>query len=203
MKKGLCGLTKMCLLLAAIAAAAPAGAQILPPIRTERVVWTNVFGVVPTGAGNSLVKVARPGWNAGATSNKVIAYGDGSVRFVATETNTFRVGGLGHVDKSQALEDVEFGWFLGADGWAYPVEGGVIAIWPGVQYKPGTVFEVAIRGGRVVFSATGAPSTYAVRPPRYPLGFDTSLHDTRATITDAWITGYLEDAPHCCAACTN
>jgi hypothetical protein len=201
MQTGLKGLVATSVLsVVALAGATPAAAQSVP-IRREPVVYTNVFGVVTYG--NSLRKVAEKGWNAGASSNKLIAFGDGAVRFVARENDTYRIAGLGHVDKNQGLEDVEFGWFLAGDGWAYPVEHGIVTVWPGrpVAYKPGTVFEVAIRNGRVEYHATGAPTTYAIGRPMYPIGFDTSLYDTGATIADAWITGFLVDAPRCGEVC--
>lgn len=168
------------------------------PIRTENVVWTNVFGVVPTGpAANGLRKVVGPGWNAGASSNRVIVTGDGGVRFAATETDRIRVAGLGHCDADQGVEDVEFGWFLGHEGIAWPIEKGVIAIWPAVPYTAGTVFEVVVRNGKVEFWANGQGLSFAVGSPTYPLAFDTAFHDKGASIDQASITGLLAWAPRC------
>src|SRR5262249_17397798 len=54
----------------------------------EPLLWTGDSGV--TTAGNSLTKIAADGWNAGATSTRSLAAGDGFVEFTAVETDKRR-----------------------------------------------------------------------------------------------------------------
>jgi hypothetical protein len=183
------------LLTLALAGAVSAGAQNMP-VRDMPVSWINIVNARPTVAGNGLWKnVAGDAWSSGASSSKMIAFGDGAVRFTAEGDWTFRAAGLGHCDRDQSLEDIEFGWFLTPEGWAYPVESGVIAIWPAVSYGWGTVFEVAIRNGVVEFGVDGRPLARAVRAPMYPLAFDAALYTSGSVVGDAWITGFLSKAP--------
>jgi len=186
---------RICLLVLVAAAAASVRAQNVP-IREAPVQWINVVNARPDVAGNGLWKpTSEHAWNAGASSSKTIAFGDGVVRFTAMGDWTFRAAGLGRCDRDQSLEDIEFGWFLTPEGWAYPVESGVIAIGPAVNYGWGTVFDVAIRNGVVEFGVDGRPLARAVRSPKYPLAFDAALYSPGAYVGDAWITGFLANAP--------
>jgi hypothetical protein len=153
----------------------------------QNVVWTALVKV--TASGNSLTKTA--GCNgcddAGAISTQTLASGDGYVEFTASETTTYRAAGWGNGNTDTGLTDIDFAIQLAPAGWASVREQGV---WKtDIQYTAGTVFRVAVVGGRVQYSKNGVVFYTSVALPTYPLLVDTSLWSLKATITNAVVSG--------------
>ncbi|HVQ39604.1 MAG TPA: PKD domain-containing protein, partial [Pyrinomonadaceae bacterium] len=160
------------------------------PQLSENVTWINLVGV--TAFGNSLTKTAGDGWtNAGASSTKGIAAGDGYVEFTATEINKHRMCGLSNADNNPNYPEIKFAIYLATDGVAWVYESGVSK---GVYtpYQPGNVFRVSVAGGVVKYSKNGVVFYTSTVAPAYPLLVDTSLHTTGATITNAVLSGNLQ-----------
>src|SRR5207253_1685338 len=152
----------------------------------QNVVWTALVNV--TASGNSLRKTAGCDGcgDAGAVSTQSIASGDGYVEFTASETTTNRGAGLSNGNTDNSLADIDFAIFLTPSGWADVREHGV---WKAdIQYGAGTVFRVAVVGGRVQYSKNGAVFYTSAVPPTYPLLVDTTFWSLNGTITNAVIS---------------
>jgi len=58
-----------------------------------------------------------------------------------------------------------------------------------IRYEAGSVFRVAVVGGRVQYSKNGVVFYTSVVPPTYPLVVDTTFWYLNSTITNAVIFG--------------
>jgi hypothetical protein len=158
----------------------------------QNIVWTNAVSV--NVSGNSLTKTGAEGWNAGASSTKAIASGDGYVEFAANAYQA-RMFGLSHSDPNQSFATIGYA--------IHPNIGGMIDIWESgnfvsggnYSYQPGDRFRVAIEGGVVkYYRISGGSMTLlyiSTVAPNYPLMADTSLYYAGAAINDAVIFGTL------------
>ncbi len=147
--------------------------------------WTNVVGVRP--GGHSLTKPGSDAWDAGAVSVKSIAYGEGSVEFTATETNTYRMCGLGNGDSSQSYPDIEFAIYLRNDGLVQIYEQGAPVGTYG-SYQTGDRFRVSVANGVVKYWRNGALFATSTTTATYPLLADTALYSTGARLKDVVLT---------------
>src|SRR2546425_886545 len=155
----------------------------------ENVAWTNVVGVLASG--NSLTKTAADGWtNAGASSTRGIASGEGYAEFTATETNKDRMFGLSNFDGSQDYRELKFAINVTPSGLAWVFESGS---GKGVNttYQSGDRFRIAVEGGAVKYRKNGTLFYTSSVLPTYPLIVDTSLYTNGSTITNAVISGNL------------
>jgi hypothetical protein len=156
------------------------------------VVWTNLVGV--SASGNNLTKTAASAWsNAGASSTKAIAFGDGYVEFTATEINTSRMCGLSKGDSDQRWQDIDYALYVAIDDTIEIFEGGVYRGDFGT-YTAGDRFRVAVEGGVVKYRRNGGLLYTSTVAPAYPLLVDTALHTNGATLTNVVIYGTLQDA---------
>jgi YD repeat-containing protein len=162
-----------------------------PPVPgTEDVIWTNAVGV--SVSGNSLTKTAAVAWgNAGASSTKSIAYGDGYVEFTASETNTYRMVGLSNADSNQNYTDITYAIYPTSSGTIYIDENGVSRGMFGT-YATGNKLRVAVEGGVVKYYKDSTLLYTSTLTPSYPLLVDTSLYNVGSTVTDAVISGMLQ-----------
>jgi YD repeat-containing protein len=154
----------------------------------ENVVWTNVAGV--TAAGNNLSKGGADAWNAGASSTRVLAGGDGYAEFTVSETNTYRMFGLSRGDSNQDYPDIDFALFPAADGWLYVYEAGVYKATLST-YAAFDRLRVSVEGGQVRYRRNGALLYTSGVAPQYPLLVDTSVYSTGATVYNAVISAPL------------
>ena len=145
------------------------------------VTWTNTAGV--SIAGGTITKIAADGWNAGAGSTQSIASGDGHVQCTATQTNTYRLIGLGTTDSSRSYEDVDFAIYPAANGLVYVFENGVNRGAFGA-YATGDRLRVSVRGGTVRYSRNGLVLYTSAVAPTYPLRVDTSFYTSGASLGD-------------------
>ena len=151
----------------------------------------NVVGA--TASGNNLTKTAVTGWgNAGAASVQVL-HGDGYVEFTAQETAAWRMAGLSNGDTNQNLNDIDFGIVLGGDGAYYIYESGTQRGSSYGNYSAGDVFRVAVTNGVVTYSRNRTVFYTSAVAPTFPLGVDTALYDTSATIKNAVL--YVQPGP--------
>ncbi|QRN96502.1 hypothetical protein JRI60_47155 [Archangium violaceum] len=158
---------------------------------TENVQWTKTVGV--SVSGNSVSKsLNTTGWDAGASSTKAIASGDGYFEFTVTETTTDRIAGLSKGDSNLSYTDIDYGIYLGRFGEIYAMEGGSSR--PIGVYVPGDVLRVAVEGGVVRYRKNGAHVATGLTAPTYPLVVDTALHHPGASVTNAVLSGNLTGA---------
>jgi hypothetical protein len=145
------------------------------------VTWTDAVGV--DVAGNHLVKSsATPGWNAGAVSVETLT-GDGSVELTTDETTTAKMAGLSAGDFDQSYQDIDFAFYLRADGVVAVREAGLARGTFGT-YQAGDLFRIQVDGGVVTYWQNGALLYTSGAVPSFPLLVDTSLRTTGATISD-------------------
>jgi hypothetical protein len=148
----------------------------------DAVAWTNAVNV--TVNGNSISKNAGGNfWNAGAASLNVIRTGYGFVEFTATETNTARMAGLSNGSTGQDYAEIDFAFYLLADGTLRVYESGSNRGQVST-YAAGDRLRVEVRYGRVRYFKNGTVVYTSGVVPRYPLRVDTSLYTTGATVTD-------------------
>ena len=155
---------------------------------TENVTWTNVVGA--TASGNTLTKTAATAWgNAGASSTRSIASGDGYVEFKVTAANTGMVG-LSHTDANQDYTSMEFALLPNSDGNLYVFESGVNH---GVvsTFTTADVFRVAIEGGVVKYRKNGTLLYTSAVTPTYPLLVDAGLYINGTSHTNVVLSGNL------------
>lgn len=162
-------------------------------LTVENVFWTNVVGV--SVSGNSLTKLSNYGyaWNAGASSTRAIASGDGYAEFTATEAVTYRMLGLSNGDTDQSFWDIDFAIFPIDTGDLYVYEFGQSRGWVG-RYEAGDRLRVSVENGVVRYWRNGVllyTSNVTVTSASYPLLVDTSFYTPWATVTNATISGEL------------
>lgn len=167
--------------------ATPTATPTPEPPTGSPVVWTNIIGVQATG--NSLTKTASTGWaNAGAASIQSLPSGDGGVSAVATEANRHRTFGLSRGDTVADWYDIDFGFYLNANGTIQIYEGGVSQGNFGT-YAAGDVVRVAVSSGTVSYIHNGTTLRVSTAAPAYPLLVDTAFFDQNATLTGAVLDG--------------
>jgi hypothetical protein len=143
------------------------------------VTWTNAVGV--TAAGNSLTKTAANGWgNAGASSTSSTA-GDAYVEFSTGENNRGKSIGLSVGDANQDHADIDFSIHLSSNGNVYVYEAGIVAGQFG-PYAANDVFRVESVERQVSYLHNGTAFYTSARVPSYPLGVDSALFHTGATL---------------------
>jgi hypothetical protein len=169
----------------------------LPPGQ-ESVIWTNMVGVNASPTINGLTKISGAGWDAGATSTRAIASGDGYVEFTA-DALAARMCGLSNGDSNQSYADIDFA--------VHPNAGGMIDIWEkgnfvsgGIySYQAGDHFRVAVESGVVKYyllhNGVLTPVYTSTQAPAYPLQVDTSLYGSGATISNVILSGNIQNLP--------
>jgi PKD repeat protein len=167
-------------------------AQPTPTPLTESVVWTRLGGVQATGS--SLRKTATTAaWDAGASSTRALAWGDGFVEIVASENDAARTFGLNVSDTGFSYQEVKLGLTLGADGTLYKMESGAYS--PITTYAPGDRLRVAIVGGQAQYLRNGTVVATSTVVPAYPMVVDTSIYTRSGTVSNAVLSGQLMNAP--------
>jgi alpha-tubulin suppressor-like RCC1 family protein len=158
----------------------------------EAVLWTNNVGVAITGT--ALTKTAPTGWgNAGASSTRGIASGDGYAEFTVPVDPGYSMFGLGFDDTSQGYDDIDFAFYT------YPVTGQLMAYEKGVHrgsfgpYASGDVLRISTESGTVRYWRNGALLYTSGATPAYPLAVDTALHSVGGTVEEAVLSGTLVD----------
>ena len=155
-------------------------------LNAQNVIWTNAVGM--NVSGNNLSKTAINNWgNGGASSVQQIISGDGYVEFTTNETNTTKFAGLSKGDPNQDYKQINFALGLNAFGQIYISENTVLKYGPAGSYIPGDIFKVAVESGVVKYYKNGTIFYTSSQVPLYPLIFDTSLHHTGTTVTNAKI----------------
>jgi len=176
------------------------------PVVVENVLWANHTCTYAAGAsGNSLQKQSCGfEWNAGASSTRAIASGNGYVQFRAGADggNKITMIGLSNGDTDATHQDIDF---------ALHETGGVnnngtqnVAVYEAGFYKgtwpvaDGALLTVEVVNGSVYYKSNGTLLLASTRQAVYPLVVDASIHNRFATIHDVVISGSLQDAAPWC-----
>jgi hypothetical protein len=153
----------------------------LTDVRVGNFVWTDGSGVLISG--ESVIKTAGAGWNAGAISTNTIESGNGFLEFTASETNTSRIAGMANIVSGVAVSDIQFGIMLNGDGTVEVMEGGSSRGLFG-SYASGDRFRVELKAGVVRYFRNNALIYTSLQAPVYPLRADSALDTPGATLTD-------------------
>lgn len=159
----------------------------------EVVGWTAAVNATASGSTIEKTGGSNSMWDAGATSDKLIASGDGFVEFTVPEMGYDLVGGLSNGNDSQHYSDIDFAVFVHKNGNLDIYEGGL---------RIGASFGLAVAGDRFKVAAEQNGSTVSYyqndnllyrssRRPTYPLLLDTSFANWGARLTNAVICGDL------------
>jgi len=155
------------------------------------VVWTNAIGL--SVSGTTLTKTVPAGWgNAGASSTKAIASGNGYVDFTVTEAVSARMVGLSHFDVDQSYPSIDFALYA-TNNLLQVYENGVLRGSFGA-YAAGDRLRVAVQAGVVCYLRNGTTFYTSTQTPIYPLLVDAAIYSPTASVNDVNISGLLTDS---------
>lgn len=154
--------------------------QIVGSQATKNVSWTNNVGVWDARGDGLYRNSGGNVWNAGAFSNEQIVSGRGYVEWVAGETNTYRMIGLGNTDSNASYTDIEFAIYNAINGALLVYESGANMGSFGT-YQIGDAFRVEVDNGVVTYWKNGALFYTSTKTAAYPLNVDTSFYTASAT----------------------
>ena len=149
-----------------------AGNLVSTPDRPEPVNWTNVVGVTALRATSP--RRRRTGWgNAGASSTRGIASGDGYAEFTVPASARLR-----HVRPQQRRHDQDYG-DIDFAFYTYPATGQLLIYEKGDvprafgSYSPGDKLRIAVEGGAVTYRRNGVLLYTSGQPPNLPAAAST------------------------------
>ena len=141
-------------------------------------IWQNALGVALSS--NNLTKTGSNGWNSGASTVATIS-GDGAAAFTTSENTTAKMAGLSNGDSTHGYSDIDFAWYMRANGTLGIYEGGSYVGEFGT-YAANDTFKVQVASGVVTYWHNGASVYTSAATPTFPLLVDTSLSTNGATI---------------------
>ena len=149
--------------------------------------WTPAPGVAVSS--NNLIKTA-PTTTAGVgtVSAQSLASGDGSVAFIASETNTARMLGLSRPDSDRSWRTLDFSFYLLPDQRLAIYERGAYRGYFGT-YFAGDVLSVGVESGVVRYRKNGSLVYSSPVAPSFPLVVEAWLYNAGATLTDVVVSG--------------
>jgi hypothetical protein len=184
--------------------AAPNGGKIFvgeapnpPTSGTENVVWANRINAYAVAPGNSLGKsIGSNAWDAGGSSTRALASGDGYLEVTATGTGE-KVVGLSNGDTGASSTEIDFGVYE-SFGSLYVFENTSV-YGPLGTVANGDILRIEVQGNVVRYKKNGgAPFRTSNVTPTYPLLVDASIHTANGVITNAVLSGSLGDANYWC-----
>jgi PKD repeat protein len=173
----------------------PTTVQVFGPPGLENVAWTGVVNA--TASGSTLTKAAtgHSRWDAGASSTRSIATGEGYVEFTAA-ADARMAAGLSNRDTNQSLADIDFAILLAPGDGVYVAEAGVVR-GPFGTYAASDRYrvEVATFDGapQVCYLRNNVIFATATAAPTYPLLVDVAI-ETPGGLSDVSLYGSLIDS---------
>lgn len=150
------------------------------------VTWTATANV--TVSGNDMSKSSGGlSWNGGGISVETIDR-RGYLTFTSAENTTDKAAGLSHGDTDKDLTDIDFAFYLHADGSLTIREGGTHKTTIGGGYAANDVFKVEVKSGTVKYYKNGSLVYTSLSSPTFPLLVDTALRTVGSTINDVALT---------------
>lgn len=154
--------------------------QITASQATKSVTWTDTVGIWDARGDGLYRNVGGNAWNAGAYSNEQITGGRGYVEWVAGETDSYRMMGLGNNESSASYTDIEFAIYNRINGVLSVYESGANMGDFGT-YQVGDLFRVEVNNGVVTYLKNGSVFYTSTRTATYPLNIDSSFYTASAT----------------------
>ena len=148
--------------------------------------WQNAVGVAVSG--RNLTKTITGSWNAGASSVQTLT-GDGFLEFTTGENTTGKMIGLSSDDASLHYSDIDFAFYLKANGTFTVYETGIARATSMGAYIAGDTFRIAVSGGVVTYSVNGGVPLYtSALAPAASLRVDASFLTVGGTVRDVTLT---------------
>jgi hypothetical protein len=155
----------------------------------ENVVFRQLTNV--GASGNTVWKTGgTSAWDAGASSTRAIAAGDGYVEWDYYGGGSKMVG-LNDADNGPSWQELDYAMDT-SGGVLYICESGAIVA-SGWNLSDGMVLRIEISNGAVRYKINGITIWTSTRPPSYPLIADTSINDPGTTLYNLRIQGALVD----------
>ena len=167
-----------------------------PPDTVEDVVWASLVNSQATG--NDLIKSGgTQAWDAGASSTRAILKGNGYLQITASVGGNKMIG-LSNGDGDATNGDIDFALYENA-GQLYVSEGGTLYGPLGQPLANGQILKVEILNGSVYYKQDGVV-VRQVQPRKlnYPLLADASIWSPGQSISDAILSGSLQNTTHWC-----
>jgi hypothetical protein len=173
------------------------GSDINPTM--EDVAWQNMIGVYRPSNEDTLIKTASDGWNAGASSTRGLAAGDGYAEFCVYQGRLgFAMFGLSNGDVSVDYSDIDYAFYI------YPPTGQLMVFESGMfRVQVGAFFSttpygqdflgIAVESGVVHYYWNGVLVYRSTVAPTFPLRIDSALFSTGARIYANHLVGTLVD----------
>jgi len=150
------------------------------------IVWKSETGLKMLGNGLQKTNTSNS-WNtAGAVSTKAV--NSGYVEWMATETVTYRIAGLGYTDSNQDYTDIDFGILWRSDMSVAIYESGNYRGEFGT-YAPGDRFKVEVLNNVVKYYRNGTLLYTSTVTPALPLRIDTAFRETAGTLSNFIFSG--------------
>lgn len=145
----------------------------LRDVAVGTLVWANETGVLLQGG--SLQKTASAGWgNAGASSTRTLASGDGWVEWIVNETASTRAFGLNNNDVTTGYTDIDYTFYLAGNGTGQIYENGTFRA--SMTYAAGDRLRIAVVNNVVRYYRNGTLLFQSAVTPTFPLRVDTALN---------------------------
>ena len=154
---------------------------------TSGISWVDTVGV--SASGEALIKTASTTWgNARARSSESFS-GNGSLEFVATETDTYRMIGLSAANSQQSqqsqqsyqIHTIDFAVHLMIDGYFEIHEGGNYTGASG-RYEPGDRFTVQVFDGEVSYKQNDTVLSMSRMAGTSPLVVEAAFYTTGSSV---------------------
>jgi hypothetical protein len=157
-----------------------------PPPGQQPVVWTSAVNATVTGNTATKTGGCDGCFDAGATSQQIIASGSGSVSFT-TPAGEFLVAGLSNGNPGTSGNEIAFGLRF------YPGVPGIVEVREHGVYKwdwlnvPGALNTIAVDAGVVKYFQNGILMYTSATAPSLPLLLDTALGSSGSAVQNAMI----------------
>ena len=148
----------------------------------EEVAWQSINGLSLSGTNNVTKAGIRNAWDAGAFSFNKVEEG-GFMQTIASETNTNRMIGLNSVNTTVSYQDIDFAFYLQADGDVVIYESGVSKGNLGA-YSTNDTLRISVVGNTVRYIQNGNVLYTSLVTPTLPLFVDMSLRTPGATLQE-------------------
>jgi len=155
-------------------------ATITPQPSAQTISWTNILGI--SFVGNEIVKTAGNGWSSGAASEETLdALEDGWIETTIKETHSYRAFGLSEIDEDQALNSIDYSFYLHTGGQLEVRENGTKRIQHS-SYQPDDILRIERVSGQVRYKLNGNTLYTSTIASTTPLIADLSMYDMASTL---------------------
>ncbi len=173
------------------------GAAPTPPGSQENVAWTNLVNTTVLANGDLQKSAGAQGaWDAGASSTRSLAWGDGKLEFMASSTDRAEIVGLSVGDDDTTVADVDFGLEIVPAGGLFVAESGTTN--GPYTYTTGDTLSIEITSGVVSYKRNGTKFYTSTVHPKYPLLADVAIAGLSKVVHGVKLTGTLQDAAYPC-----